>query len=97
MRLLEAAAVSSEEWPTGLRAAKDTALWHFYRPFTGLEALQRVLGAFTAQERLQRCGTLTGRSRGLETLQRALGACVHRPRKADECAALVSAPVPARA
>lgn len=49
-RLLQAAEISAEEWPTGFRAAKDTALWRFYRPFTGLEALQQVLGAFA-------CGT----------------------------------------
>lgn len=47
MRLLDAARISSEEWPAGLQAAKDTALWHFYKPFTGLEPLQRVLGAPT--------------------------------------------------
>ena len=55
MRLLEAAQISSEEWPTGFRAAKDNALWRFYRPFTGLEALQQVLGAFMASKHDHRC------------------------------------------
>ena len=59
----------------GLLAAKDTALWYFYKPFTGLEALQRVLGAFPKYcKGLHLPGTNSARNLQLELIPQAFTA-----------------------
>ena len=44
-RLLEAGQIAADEWPASRAAAKDAALWTFYKPFTGIDILRNALGA----------------------------------------------------
>lgn len=41
-RLLEAAAIRAEEWPSTTERVADLATWNFYRPFSWIEVLSRV-------------------------------------------------------
>lgn len=43
-RLLQAAAIRAEEWPSTTERVADLAIWNFYRPFSWIEVLSRALG-----------------------------------------------------
>lgn len=41
-RLLRAAAISAEEWPSTATSFSDTVAWSVYRPFSFIEVISRV-------------------------------------------------------
>jgi hypothetical protein len=49
-RFLDASAIHESEWPSTAAAAKDVAIWNFYRLFAGMEKLRLALGGGTASK-----------------------------------------------
>lgn len=41
-RLLEAATIRADEWPSTTEKVADLGIWNFYRPFAWIEILSRV-------------------------------------------------------